>query len=60
VKDGLTADIAATKDGLTTAIAATKDSLAADIAATKVWAFVLYVALAASIFGTMARGFGWI
>jgi hypothetical protein len=24
------------------------------------WALLLYIALAAGIFGTMARGFGWI
>ena len=32
----------------------------ARIAATKVWALALYIALAAGILGTMARGFGWI
>jgi hypothetical protein len=33
-----------------------KDSLAS----AKVWALVLYLALAGSLFGTLARGFGWI
>jgi hypothetical protein len=33
-----------------------KDSLAS----AKVWALVLYIALAGSSFGTLARGFGWI
>jgi hypothetical protein len=31
-----------------------------DTPAAKVWALVLYIALAAGIFGTMARGFGWL
>jgi hypothetical protein len=30
------------------------------IASTKVWAFLLYLAFAAGMLGTMARGFGWI
>jgi hypothetical protein len=30
------------------------------IAAAKIWALVLYMALAGGMFGTMARGFGWI
>ena len=36
------------------------DALKDSIAAAKVWALVLYIALAAAMFGTMARGFGWI
>jgi hypothetical protein len=31
-----------------------------DMAATKVWALLLYFALAAAMLGTMARGFGWL
>jgi hypothetical protein len=30
------------------------------ISAAKIWALVLYVALAATMLGTMARGFGWL
>jgi putative Mn2+ efflux pump MntP len=30
------------------------------IASAKAWALTLYSALAAGMFGTMARGFGWI
>ncbi len=30
------------------------------IASTKVWALLLYFALAAGMLGTMARGFGWV
>ena len=36
------------------------DSLKDKIASATVWAVLLYVALAAGVFSTMARGFGWI
>ena len=36
------------------------DLVIAAIASAKVWALLLYIALAAGMFGTMARGFGWI
>jgi outer membrane murein-binding lipoprotein Lpp len=36
------------------------DKLAGSLASTARWAVALYVALAATMFGTMARGFGWI
>ena len=42
------------------ALAAMKDSVRAEIAAAKVWALLLFFALAAGMLGTMARGFGWI
>jgi predicted nucleic acid-binding Zn-ribbon protein len=35
-------------------------SLREEIASAKVWALLLYVALAAGMLGTMARGFGWV
>jgi hypothetical protein len=44
------------KDSVGVSIASVKDS----IAAARNSAFVLHVALAAAMFGTMARGFGWI
>jgi hypothetical protein len=34
--------------------------LNAKIDSAKVWALLLYVALAAAMLGTMARGFGWL
>ena len=40
--------------------AALKSELLAAIASAKLWALLLYIALAAGLFGTMARGFGWI
>ena len=36
------------------------DSLKDEIGTAKLWALLLYAALAAGIFGTMARAFGWI
>jgi len=36
------------------------DRLKDSIASAKVWALALYIALAAAMLGTMARGFGWI
>jgi hypothetical protein len=36
------------------------DALKDSIAAAKIWALLLYIALAAGTFGTMARSFGWI
>ena len=36
------------------------DALRGELTSLKAWAFGLYVALAAGMFATMARGFGWI
>ncbi len=36
------------------------DGLRAELASMRVWAVGLYIALAAGVFATMARGFGWI
>lgn len=41
-------------------IDAKTDGLKDSIAAAKVWALVLYIAFAATMLGTMARGFEWI
>jgi hypothetical protein len=41
---------------LTSKIDEVKDS----IASAKVWALVLYIALAGGLFGTIVRGFGWL
>lgn len=35
-------------------------ALRAEIASAKIWALLLYLALAATMLGTMARGFGWL
>jgi outer membrane murein-binding lipoprotein Lpp len=43
-------------DALRAEVAGVKDS----IATANLRAFGLYIALAAAMFGTMARGFGWI
>jgi hypothetical protein len=36
------------------------DALKDSIAAARVWALVLYIALAATLLGTLARGFEWL
>ena len=36
------------------------DSVKDKLASAQVWALVLYFALAGSMLGVMARGFGWI
>lgn len=36
------------------------DRLVESLAAARIWALVLYIALAGGLFGTLARGFGWI
>ena len=36
------------------------DGLRGELTSMRAWAFGLYVALAAGVFATMARGFGWI
>ena len=36
------------------------DRLFESLASAKIWALVLYIALAGGLFGTLARGFGWL
>jgi len=36
------------------------DRLVESLAAAKIWALVLYIALAGGLFGTLPRGFGWL
>ena len=43
-------------EALRVSIGAVKDS----ISKATTWALLLYIALAAAMYGTMARGFGWI
>jgi hypothetical protein len=47
-------------DGLERRLDTKIDELAGSLASTARWAVALYVALAAGVFSTMARGFGWI
>jgi len=41
-------------------LAATRAELNGSISSFKIWALLLYIALAASLFGVLARGFHWI
>ena len=52
----LSEKIEASTASLNARIDGVKDSLAS----AKLWALVLYIALAGSLFATLARGFGWI
>jgi hypothetical protein len=36
------------------------DKLSESLASAKVWALLLYIALAGALFGALARGFGWL
>lgn len=54
--DNVNAVLAGKIDDLKDALIAVKD----EIASAKIWALVLYTALAGGLFGTMARGFGWL
>jgi hypothetical protein len=36
------------------------DRLVESLASAKIWALVLYIALAGGLFATLARGFGWL
>ena len=36
------------------------DRLVESLASAKIWVLVLYIALAGGLFGTLARGFGWL
>ena len=49
-------DLRARFDRMDAKVDAVKDGLAS----AKVWALILYFALAGSMLGVMARGFGWI
>ncbi|HEX6996572.1 MAG TPA: hypothetical protein VF322_00405 [Gammaproteobacteria bacterium] len=54
--DGVNAAATTKADDSKDAMVAMKDELAS----AKVWTLALYVALAGGLFGTMARGFGWL
>jgi hypothetical protein len=36
------------------------ERLVESLASAQIWALVLYIALAGGLFGTLARGFGWL
>ena len=63
LRDTMLSGDAALRDAMLSGDAALRDGIVAlkdEITAAKVWALLLYVALAAGMLGTMARGFGWI
>ena len=62
--DGMNTKLSERIDGVGAQLNAKIDSLGAQLNAkidgAKIWALALYIALAAAMFGTMARGFQWI
>ena len=58
--DGLNAKFDAKIDALDAKFDKKFDGVKDSIAKAKVWALVLYIALAGGLFGTLARGFDWI
>jgi hypothetical protein len=54
--DGMDAKFNGKLDGVNARI----DKLVDSLASAKVWALVLYIALAGGLFGTLARSFGWL
>ena len=54
--DAMHAQLSARIDALSAEFARLKD----DIHSAKIWALLLYFALAAGVYATMARGFGWL
>ena len=47
-------------DDVGTQLSAKIETVKDSIVATKIWALTLYIAFAAVMLGTLARGFGWI
>ena len=60
MRSALAGAIASARSESAAATAGVKSELLAAIATAKVWAPLLYLALATGTFGTMARAFGWI
>jgi len=58
--DELATRVDAKLDELATRVDTKIDGLKDTLVAAQSWAIVLYIALAAGTFGTMARAFGWI
>lgn len=58
--DDMSGSLSARIDHVNRTLTAKRDDVKDAVASAKIWALVLYVALAGAIFGTMARGFGWL
>jgi outer membrane murein-binding lipoprotein Lpp len=58
--DGAVSQLNAKVDSAVSQLNAKFDGLRDSVASTKVWALLLYIALAAVNLGTLARGLGWI
>jgi hypothetical protein len=58
--NGLRGEMHAEIGGLRKDIYERLDALKDSLGSAKIWALLLYIALAASLLGTLAHGFGWI
>jgi hypothetical protein len=61
--DTMNATLSERISGVKDSVASVKDSIAEvkdAIAAAKIWALLLYIALAGALFSTLASGFGWL
>ena len=58
--DSKTAELSSKIDSKTAELNDKIDALKDSLASAKVWALVLYIALAGSLYATLARGFGWL
>jgi outer membrane murein-binding lipoprotein Lpp len=58
--DSLRSELNVRIDEVAKDLGAKTDALQDSLASTRVWALLLYFALAAGVFSTMARGFGWL
>lgn len=57
------ADIRALRDkmdGMNAKLSERMEDLRDSVGSAKVWALILYIALAGGLFGTISRGFGWL
>jgi hypothetical protein len=58
--DVMTMKLSERVEAVNAQIGARIDGLRDEIHSAKIWAVLLYLALAAGMYATMARGFGWI
>ena len=58
--DGVDQRLGAKIDSVDTRLGGKIDDLKDELHSAKIWALLLYVALAAGMYATMARAFGWL
>ena len=58
--DTLNTNLTNRMDALDARLSLRIDALQRDLSSAKVWALLLYITLAAAVYGTLARTMGWI